>query len=118
MTVIDRLWQQIEPVVFITRGEFERGLADWEIEPVGDPLAFAVLTRGPELHFASFDTGARITPRMIWSRLDAIMARHGFVTTRTEIEDVKQQRLNRRLGFVETGRDEFFLFSRLDKKCQ
>lgn len=117
--IVDRLWAQIESVVFITRDQFARGLERWEIEPVeiGGELAFVGLTQGPEFHFASFDTGARITSEMIRSRLTAIMDRHGFVTTTTPKDEPRQHRLNRRLGFVATGENEFFVSYRLDKKC-
>lgn len=117
MNIIDRLWDQIEPIVFISREEFERGLERWDIEPVeiDGELAFATFTNGPEFHYASFGTGARITRAMIWSRLNPILEQHGFVTTRTPRDDVRQQRINRALGFVEIGSDEFFLTFRMDR---
>ncbi len=120
MNLLDRIWEQTEPTVFITREEFERGLERWDIEPVevNGELAFAAFINGPEFHYATFGTGARITRTMIWSRLNPILDRHGFVTTRTPRGDVRQQRLNRALGFVETGADEFYVHFRLERKCQ
>lgn len=120
MTLLDHIWEQMEPTVFITREEFERDLERWDIEPVevNGKVAFAAFTNGAEFHYATFGTGARITRTMIWSRLNPILDRHGFVTTRTPLDDVRQQRLNRALGFVETGADEFFLHFRMDKQCQ
>jgi hypothetical protein len=119
--VIDRLWEQIEPVVYITREQFVRGLAEWDIEAIridGD-LAFVALTKGPEFHFASFDTGAPISRAMIRSRLDPIIERHGFVMTRTPKEGAdRQHRFNRAFGFHTTGENEFFIMYRLDKKCR
>lgn len=118
--VIDALWEQIEPFAFLTREQFVSGLACWDIEPVviDGQLAFATLTNGPEFHFASFDTGAPITRTMINSRLDAIIERHGFVTTRTPVEGAgRQHRLNKLLGFQVTGTSEFFVHYRRDKKC-
>lgn len=117
--MIDALWAQIEPTTFMTRGQFERGLDGWTIEAVeiDGELAFAALTHGPEFHFTSFGTGKPISMAMIRARLDPILARHGFVTTRTPKSERRQQRFNRLLGFKVTGSDEFFLHFRLDQKC-
>lgn len=119
--VIDRLWRQTEPTVFITRAEFERGMAQWDIEPVriDGELAFAGLTRGPEFHFASFGTARPISRAMIWDRLNPILAEHGYVLTKTPIDGAdRQHRLNQRMGFKVVGQDEFYLFYRLEQKCQ
>lgn len=118
----ERLWEQIEPTVFIGREQFFRGLAEWDMEAVliGDALAFVALTRGPEFHFASFGTGAPISLRMIRERLDPIIEAHGFVTTRTPREGAdRQHRFNRALGFRQSGEDEFFLTYRMEAMtCQ
>lgn len=119
--VVDALWAQTEPVVFISREQWVRELADWDIEAVriDGRLAFAALTRGPEFHFASFNTGAPITMGMIRSRLDPIIERHGFVTTRTPKDGAdRQHRFNRAFGFLVSGESEFFIDYRLDKKCR
>lgn len=117
MDVRDALWQQVEPIVFITKDQFMAGLAEWEIEPVeiDGTLAFAALQRGSEFHFSSFGSGARISMPMIKSRLDSIMAVHGCVTTRTPKDDAdRQHRINRKLGFVVTHQDEFFTHYRME----
>jgi hypothetical protein len=119
--VVDILWEQMEPIVYITRDQFERGLQSWEVElvEIDGELSFIGLTRGPEFHFTSLGTGKRITLDMIWSRMNAIMSRHGYVTTRTPNDGAdRQHRFNRSFGFVETARDEFFTFYRLEKSCQ
>jgi hypothetical protein len=117
--VIDALWAQIEPIVFITHQQFARGLDAWEIEAVDvdGELAFAVLTRGPEIHFASFGGRTPISRAMIAARIDPLMERYGFVTTRTPKDEGRQHRINRLLGFEAIGADEFFTHFRRDKKC-
>lgn len=118
--VTDLLWAQVEPIVFITREQFDRALEACEIEPVeiDGVLAFAALTKGAEFHFASFDTGARITRAMIWDRLNPILERHGHATTRTPKDDTRQQRLNKLLGFRAIGADEFFVHYRMERACR
>lgn len=118
MDVLDRLWEQIEPTVFVSKSEWLDGLIGWDIEAVeiDGALAFAALTKGHEFHFASFNTGARITLAMIRSRLDPIIERHGFVTTRTPKTGFdRQHRFNRAFGFHVIGEDEHFVEYR---KCR
>lgn len=119
--LMDRIWAQLEPIVFITRAQFERGLEGWEIEPVEieGELAFATFSKGPEFHFTSFDTGHLITREMIHTRLRVIIDRHGYATTRTpRDESPRQHRLNKRLGFHVESESEFFIHYRLDGPCQ
>jgi hypothetical protein len=113
--VLDALWEQAEPQVFITREQFEHGLEGWTIEPVerDGELVGAFVTRGPELHFATFKRIA-VPLRLIRDHLEPIIARHGFVRTRTPKDAPRQQRFNELLGFVAEGEDEFFLFYRMD----
>lgn len=118
--VVDALWAKIEPVVFITRDQFARGLDDWEIEVVRDDkdeIGFVVLVQGAEIHFESFGSGIPITQRMIRERLAPIMRGHGYVTTRTPKDAERQHRFNRAFGFEAVGEDEFYVFYRMDKKC-
>ena len=117
MSTSDLIWAQIEPSVYIGRDEFMRILAKWDIEEIwiDGALSFATLTCGPEFHFASFGTGARITLPMIRSRLDPIIERHGFVETRTPREGWdRMHRFIRRYGFRDTGENEFNIHYRLE----
>jgi hypothetical protein len=123
--VTDLLWAQFVAqlgfgrLVFITREQFDRALDAWEIEPVeiNGELAFATLTKGPEFHFASFETGRPISLAMIRERIEPLMERHGFVTTRTPKSEPRQHRFNRLFGFKATGEDEFFVHYRLERAC-
>lgn len=119
--VADALWAQLEPTVYITRDQFMRGLAEWEIQTVeidGRP-AFITLTKGPEFHFTSLDTKSSVTLGLIRSLLAPILERHGCVTTRTPKEGAdRQHRFNRAFGFREVGEDEFFVHYRKDRPCQ
>jgi len=113
--VIDSLWRQAEPSVFITREQFEESLVGWTIDPVerGGELVAAVVTRGPELHFATFVRFA-FSLRLIREHVDPLLERHGFVLVRTPKDDARQRRFNERLGFVAEGESEFFINYRLE----
>ncbi|MGD0109688.1 MAG: hypothetical protein ABSC06_37535 [Rhodopila sp.] len=117
--VIDALWAQIEPFVYITRAQFASGLEQWDIEVVRTDdgrIAFVTLIQGPEFHFASFDTGTPVTRGLIRSLFAPILERHGYVTTRTPREGAERQhRFNRLLGFRVDGESEFLTHYRLDR---
>lgn len=118
--VIDALWEKIEDIAFITREQFARGLNDWDIEVVrGDEgIAFVTMTQGPEFHFESFGSGALITRAMIMARLNPIIARHGYVTTKTPKDMApRQHRFNKAFGFRVVGEDDIFTHYRFDT-CQ
>jgi hypothetical protein len=118
--IVDRLWAQIEADVYITRDQFVRGLADWNIEPieVGSVLAWVTLSRGPEFHYTSFDAGMPLSFARMHGWLAPILAEYGYVTTRTLKDEPRQHPVNRRRGFKATGEDEFCTFYRLDvAKC-
>lgn len=114
--VIDAMWQQAEPKVYITREQFERDLEGWTIDPVerDGALVGVFVTRGPELHFATFDHSFPFSLRLIREHLDPLIDEYGFVQVRTPKDDARQQRFNERVGFESVGEDEFFIHYRLD----
>lgn len=115
MDIVNALWGQIEPHVFITRDQFARELDNWtmrKIEIQGRP-AFITLSKGPEFHFASLDAGHRVTMKMGRAWLTEILDEYGYVTTRTPKDDDRQHRFNRLVGFKAVGADEFFVHYRM-----
>ena len=114
--VVDALWAQMEPVVYITRGQFERGLADWTVTPVcvDERPVYVTLTQGPELHYAKIGDGPPITLTMVRGWMDQVIAQYGYVTTRTPKDDTRQCRLVKRLGAKPVGEDEFFVHFRAE----
>jgi hypothetical protein len=114
--VLDRLWAEVEPAVFITREQWERSLAEWDVQAIhaaDGRLAFVVLTRGPEIHYKSFGVEP-MSLAMLRRWGTPLLERYGYVVTRTAKDDRRQQRVNRRLGAVEVGEDEFFITYRWD----
>lgn len=117
MTLIDRLWEQAEPVVFISKAEFVKNLEGWDIRPLeieGD-LAFIVMTKGPAFHFQSLGTGHTVTRQIIRRCLQPLIAAHGYATTRTPKDDARQHRFNLILGFKAVGEDDYDIHYRIEK---
>lgn len=107
--VHDRLWAEAEPNFFGTRDDFAKQWEGWETVTVdeGGQAAFVALVKGPIFHFHSFRTGQHLSLARIKAFLQSLIDRYGYAETRTPITDGRQQRFNRRIGFVETGRDEY-----------
>lgn len=115
--IIDLLWKQVPETLFISREDFERSLIGWTVEPYernGQP-AFAILVKGPEFHCVSFETGCAIPKSAIWKRVMEIVDQHGYATTKTPRLDTRQHEINRHVGFVMTGSDEYDIHYRLDR---
>lgn len=111
MEIKELLWTSAESTVYITKEQYLAGLEGWSITPhlVAGVLVGAVLTKGPELHFATFGPKWRLTRADIRRYLEPVLAAHGRVETKTPVEDARQRRFNRILGFEETGADEFYV---------
>lgn len=115
--IMERIWRQTEPSVFISRREFMAGLEGWDITPreIDGELVGATLVRGPEFHFISFGTRKAFPPALVADCLGPILEQHGFVRTKTPLEDTRQRRFNERIGFRVESADEYFTTFRLEK---
>lgn len=105
------IWAAVEPTVYITREQFFAGLAGWTVEPqtVNGDLVVLWLTKGPEIHFVTFGKVWKLTRADIRARLGPLIAEYGYATTKTPLEDARQRRFNKILGFEETEEDEFYV---------
>lgn len=115
MTLTDRLWDQVEDALYITKEQWLASIEGWEITPhmQSGEVVGAVMVKGTELHFTNFGK-LRVRREDIRHYLEPIIEKHGSVTTRTPHHMERQHRFNQMLGFVETGGDEFDIFYKLD----
>jgi hypothetical protein len=115
--LLDILWTQAEPILFITREEFDAAKMGWDIRgfEIDGQLAIITVQKGPEFHFTTLGTGKKIPLRMMKEFLVPIIQEHGFAFTRTPHEDTRQQRFNRRFGFVQVGEDALDIHYRLER---
>lgn len=113
----DLLWEKVESVLYITKDEYVRTLAEWKIKPIhmDGELAWITVQKGPEFHFQSVGKTRVLPMRIVRSFLQTIIDEHGFALTKTPLEDIRQQRFNRRFGFVEIGRDVFDISFRIER---
>lgn len=115
--IIERMWRDVEPNVFISRAEFVASLDGWTITPraIDGVIAGATLTNGAAFHFVSFGKRKRIPAALMAECLRPILAEHGHVLTRTPKDDARQSRFNRLIGFVAESSDEFWTYFKLEK---
>lgn len=113
MDLIDKLHEA--SFLFVTREQFAQMLEGCSVEPVEEDgrLIGAHVVDGPEYHYYKFDS----TPvrKHHISRLACVISQYGYASTKTPISDERQCRFNRLIGFVETGRDEQFVYQRIDR---
>lgn len=117
LLLVEQLWAKASDILFITKEEYVRILEGWTIEPVhvGDELAFIFVSKGPEFHFDTVGSGHKVPMKGFRDFIQKRIDEHGYATTRTPVDDHKQQRLNRIFGFVETGRDHLDVHFRIEK---
>lgn len=115
--IVEQIWRQTEPTVFISRREFLAGLEGWEIVPreIDGEIIGATLTRGPEFHFVTFGFRKSFPAVLIEECLQPIIDQHGFVQTKTPKEDMRQRRFNLLIGFHAEGEDEFYTYFRMER---
>lgn len=115
--IIDAIWKETEPKVFISKREFMATLDGWDVaaRELDGEIIGATLTNGPEFHFVTFGSKKPLTRALIADCLRPILDKHGFVRTKTPKDDVRQHRFNSIIGFVVESTDEFFTHFRMDK---
>ena len=117
MDVLDLLWESVAPALYITKEQYLAGLDGWEVTPhvVDGAIVAAVLTKGPELHFVTFGPAWSLSRADLRRYLEPILEAHGVVTTKTPVEDARQRRFNKILGFEQTGIDEEYVYLALTR---
>lgn len=115
--LINALWDHVEPMMFITKEEFVASLGGWAIEGFEKDgrLNLITLTKGPEFHFFTLGDGNRFSMKEVRGFLQPIIDRHGFVRTKTQKDDLRQQRFNRLIGFEAEGESEFSIHYKMEK---
>lgn len=113
----ERIWQQVQETLFISRDQYMRDLEPWTLEPVeiDGKVAFVIMVKGPAIHLVSFRTGHKFPLRAFTRRVQALIEQHGHVETKTPIWEAKQQALNEAFGFTRVGQDEYDVVYRLDR---
>jgi hypothetical protein len=114
----DLLWERAQTVLFISKEEYLQQLEGWDIRPVHDSrgeIGWITVQKGPEFHFQNVGPTRLLPMRVIREFLQGVIDRHGYALTRTPLEDIRQQRFNRRFGFVEVGCDAFDIIFRIDR---
>lgn len=113
--LLDRLCEQAEESLFVSREQMRASLETWAIEPeIRDGKTVgAVLRRGPELHFATF--GEPISRKTVVEALRPQLEQYGYVETRTPRHLERQHRFNRLIGFHAVGGDAFDIHYRMER---
>jgi len=114
--LLEMLWRAVEKNVYVSKYEYQRELFDWDITPyeIEGVLHWITVSNGPEFHFVSMGKKGAITRSRIREWLGPLLKEYGFVQTTTPVEDIRQQRFNKALGFKQTREDEFYIHYKLE----
>lgn len=116
--LIDALFEQAQQTLYISKEDFIRSLDGWTLEPQyndAEELTCAWLTKGPQLHFATFGKQWKATRDDIRKRVGSLITKCGHAETFTPKEDARQRRFNKLIGFVETHEDDFYVHSKIER---
>jgi len=110
----DLIWDTVKNDLYISKEQF---FADWTVVPhsVNGEVVMAMMIKDSEFHFTTFGKAWALTRADIHHYLAPIIARHGFVTTRTPLEDTRQHRFNKLLGFKAERDDGIFTYYKLSR---
>ncbi len=113
--IIDLLWEQASRVLFVTKEQFADSLDGWHLGTIYDAgeLVVITVTKGPEFHFRTL--GRPVSRKIVRETMEAIIAAHGHVITRTPKEEERQHRFNRVIGFEPVGEDELDIHYRMER---
>jgi hypothetical protein len=106
-----------DTLLFITREQFEQSLDGWTLDPVcrtDGSIGLIFVSKGPEFHFAKFGADIQASRDILKKYPGELIAAHGYALTKTPKTDARQLRFNTRLGFYQTGEDEFYIHLRID----
>ena len=118
MNVIDLIWDNVKDDLFVSKEEFVRALDGYAIVPEfndAKEMIGVVVHKGPSFHFMVFGPKWHLTKAMLAKWPGSLIDQYGYAETHTPIDDERQHRFNRRVGFVETKRDERYVYYRIER---
>jgi hypothetical protein len=116
--MIGLMWEQAQKTLYIDREAFIRSLDGWALDPQyneAGELVCVWLTKGPQLHFATFGKPWNLTRDDIRKRLCPLIERYGHAETFTPKEDARQHRFNKLIGFVAKYEDQFYIHYKIER---
>ena len=117
MNAADRLWDSVKESLYITREQFDQSLIGYTLTPMFNEHGMygVVINKGPSFHFATFDVPWTLNREILKQWPGSLIEQYGYAETFTPIEDTRQNRFNRKLGFVETHRDTQYIHYRIER---
>lgn len=116
--ILEKIWNTVKDTLYITKEQFERSLAAFEILPEytkeGD-LIGAVIQNKASFHFVVFGIKWSLNKELLARWPGKIIEQYGYAETYTPLEDTRQHRFNKRIGFFETHRDDKYVYFRIEK---
>lgn len=113
--LIAQMYEHKSDLLFVTLEQYALALDGWTLEPlyIGGDLAYVLISKGPEFHYVSFETGHRLPLKLFANRCMQLHRAFGYFETRTPKDDRRQQHFNERVGMKRIGEDAYDFHYRL-----
>ena len=118
MNVVDKIWDELKDVLYISKEQYIKSLDGYAIVPEFNDdgqMIGAVIHKGPHFHFILFGIKWKLTKAMLAKWPGSLIEEYGYAETMTPVEDTRQQRFNKRIGFVETKRDANYIYYKIER---
>lgn len=117
MDLKEELWRKAEPRLFVTKEQYFQDLEGWQIEAIeyGGVIGAITITKGPEMHFVTLETGKPIPRRVVGAVLQKTIGKYGYSLTKTPKDDHRQHRFNKLIGYFRVGEDFYDILYRIEK---
>lgn len=114
--IIRMLWEIDKDKLFISEQDYFNSFSNCELTPIytDNVITGVVITKGAEIHYQVFGKMV-ITKAMMRQFLADLILKYGFAFTRVPKDNIRQQRLNERIGFFKVGEDEFDIHYRVER---
>jgi len=116
--ILNKIWDAVKDTLYITQEQFEKSLSGYKVVPEytkeGD-LIGAVIQNGASFHFIVFGIKWKLDRALLAKWPGQVIEQYGYAETYTPLEDTRQQRFNKRIGFFETHRDNKYVYFKIEK---
>lgn len=103
---------------FVTKAQFFDSIKDHTLETINHPdgtPAVIFIIKSASFHFIKLDNKFQASRAVLRLYPGSLIKQFGYAETSTPINDARQHRFNKLIGFIETHRDSNYVFYRIEK---
>lgn len=116
--LLDLAWRKVSDQLYVTPEQFAESMSGYELSPefnVDGEIHSVVIHAGPDFHFLTLGPKWSLNKDILSRWPGKLIEQFGYATTTTPLDDVRQHRFNKRLGFFEVSRDNVNVNYKIEK---